>query len=68
MKRDDITITPAQLKKFRGWLEMTQEELAGALGYNSGRYIRALENGENPITARMSRAVLNMIETKKGNP
>jgi transcriptional regulator with XRE-family HTH domain len=45
-------MTPNRLKRCRLKLGHTQEQFAKMLGYNSGRYIRALESGERVITDR----------------
>lgn len=54
-------MTGAEFKAARKWLEKTQDEMAVALGFNSGRYIRDLESGRQSVTARTAKDVQRLL-------
>lgn len=58
-------MTPEELKSHREALDMTQEQFASFLGYNSGRYVRALENGERTITPRTENLVNLLVKDRR---
>lgn len=58
-------MTPEEFKSHRVALDMTQKEFADFLGYNSDRYIRDLESGARPITARTENLVNLLIKDRR---
>lgn len=60
-------MTPAEIKKARKRLGLTQQGLADALrmGANGGRTVRRWEGGEMPITGPAAVAVQLLLERQK---
>jgi len=50
-------MSPDRLKEIRTDMGLTQEAFALLLGFNSGRYIRALESGQQCITPRTEKLI-----------
>ena len=57
-------MTPAELRAARATLEKTQDEMATAVGLNSGRAIRAYENGERRIPGTVEKLVEKLLEER----
>jgi len=55
-------MTPAELRGARAALDKTQAEMANTLGLNSGRAVRAYENGERRIPGTVEKLVKKLLE------
>ncbi len=52
---------PAQLKRARKRLDMTQVQFAAALGFKDAMSISRKERGESPISQRLARHVVLLL-------
>ena len=58
-------MTRQEFKQIRKDLGLTQAQYASALGFNSGRYIRALEKGERSLTTRTVKLVKTLTGKRR---